>query len=98
MLCKTQAHRHQMHQLTRDSLTNDLDANKMEHQETYTLNMSEMQPEVKECLRTVNHMEHILRVKSATYDGITYSSGLCVTLGENGIYCLLGILKSFFFY
>ncbi|RUM28374.1 MAG: hypothetical protein DSY42_08515 [Aquifex sp.] len=83
-ICKTLAHRHQMHQLTKGPFTNYLDANKMEHQETYTLNMSEMPSEVKECLHTVKHMEHILAVKSVTYDGITYSSGLCVTLGENG--------------
>ncbi len=72
-ICKTLAHRHQMHHLTKVPFTNYLDANKMEHQE-YTVNMSELPPEVKERLHTVKRMEHILAVKSVTYDGITYSS------------------------
>ncbi len=67
-----------MHQLTKGSFTN--------------LNMSEMPSEVKKVSTYSNtYVEQILAIKFITYGGITYSSGLCVTLRD--IYCLLAILK-----
>ncbi len=85
-----------MHKLTKGSLTNYLDTNKMEYQEIYTLNMSEMPSEVEDCLHSVKHMEQIMAVKSVTYGGITYSSGLCVTLGQNGDLLSFGYIKEAF--
>lgn len=92
-ICKTLAFRHQMHQVTRGPFTSYLDANKVEHQESYSLNVSDMPSEVREVIHTVHEVEHILATKSLTYRGITYSSGLSVILGQIGDLLSFGYIK-----
>ncbi len=95
-ICQNLAYRHQMHQVIKDTITSYLDANKIQHQETYSLKLSDMQSEVRKFMRTLKEVEQLLGVKSLTYGATTYGSGLCDILGQIGDPLSFGyIMKTF---
>jgi len=55
-----------------------------------------MPSEVRKFIHTVKEVEQLLAVKSLTYGGITYSSGLCVILGQIGDLLSFGYIKETF--